>query len=108
MIDAIPKPSFDAPNVSGFGLFGGSLLGNGFGNALGKGRKLTNFAAPSGDASWGTNSAVIQPFGAAPGDEDETQDTGDQDDDDTEYGTTEAENDEREGTPYQQYRTGKF
>ena len=108
MTDATSKPSFETSNVSGFGSFGGSLLGNGFGSALGKGAKLVNFAAPSADTSWGVKSGSVQPFGAATGEEEEGQDTGDQDDDDTEHGTTEAENDECEGTPHLQNRTGKF
>ena len=88
------RPSFAVPNTFNPSPFGGAVSGGGFGRIFGGGAKLTNFAAPVGDAPLGGGNEPIQAFGAPSKDEDneensDSEDRGPEDSakDDTSNGT---------------------
>lgn len=52
--------------------FAGAVFGSGFGNSFG-GAKLSSFAAPVGDATWGSGGGVVTSFGAPAKDEEDDE-----------------------------------
>ena len=58
-----PSP-FGTPGVGKGSVFGGSVLGGGFGSAFGGGSKLTSFAAPTGDTRLGASNGAVKAIGS--------------------------------------------
>ncbi len=73
---AIESSPFGAAGAAKSVPFGGSGFGSGFRGGFGGGGKLTNFAAPTGDAKLGTANGAVKPIGSPnhEGDEDEDSD----------------------------------
>ena len=75
----ISSSSFGTAETSTLRTFGGSAFGSGFGSGFGGTPKLTSFAAPTGDAKWGSDSTEVKPFGASNQDPDDEEASGSED-----------------------------
>lgn len=69
-----------AAGTSNLHTFGGSTFGSGFGSAFGAAPKLTSFAAPMGDAKWGSSTSEVKPFGSPTQDADDEEASESEDD----------------------------
>lgn len=67
---------FGTTGTAKSGVFGGSIFGGGFGGGFSGAGKLTNFAAPTGDAKLGSANGAVRPIESSnhEGDEDEDSD----------------------------------
>jgi hypothetical protein len=79
-LGTVGSKSFGAAVTSNLHTFGGSTFGSGFGSAFVATSKLTSFAAPTGDAKWGSSTSEVRPFGAPAQDADDEEASGSEDD----------------------------
>ena len=73
---AIGPPNFSTAGATNLRTFGGSTSGSGFGSGFGGAPKLTSFAAPTGDAKWGSDSPEVKRFGAPNQDPEDEESSG--------------------------------
>ncbi|KAL2047009.1 hypothetical protein N7G274_001027 [Stereocaulon virgatum] len=69
-----PSP-FGTAGAAKPAIFGGSVFGGGFGGVFGGGGRLSNFAAPTGDAKLGAANGAVKPIGSPTREEDDDEDS---------------------------------